>query len=240
MTSLGPEGFRAATGVSRETLERLSRYAALLEKWSAAINLVSRGTLPDLWRRHMLDSAQLMTYLPPPPEDRPRRLVDLGSGAGFPGLVLAVLDAGEIHLVESDQKKCAFLREAVRVTGARAEIHPIRIEAMPPLAADVVTARGLAPLSQLLAYADRFRGGAASEQATARANGLPNNRPNNGSECSFAPGPVGLFLKGREVQQELTDSQERWNMCFEVFPSRSDPGGRIVRVSGFARKEPRP
>ena len=228
MARFAPEDFRAATGVSRETLSRLQDYAALLEKWSRAINLVGRESLPELWRRHMLDSAQLMAYLPPAPEDRPRRLLDLGSGAGFPGLVLAILGAGEVHLIEADGKKCGFLREAARVTGAEVAVHHARIEDLPALAADVVTARALAPLPRLLALAEG--------RLAAKANTVTNTE----QACSFCSGPVGLFLKGRDAERELTDSKETWIMRAEVFPSRSDPRGRIIRVSHLARKEPRP
>ena len=110
---LSAEAFRAAANVSRETLERLKRYAVLLEKWNRAINLVARGSLIDIWRRHMLDSAQLWPLLPAA-RGRPHRILDLGSGAGFPGLVLAIMGVPErtveVHLVESDEKKAAFLR----------------------------------------------------------------------------------------------------------------------------------
>ena len=113
----GPEplaaaGFAAAINVSRETIERLERYAALLIKWNKTVNLVGRSTIADLWRRHMLDSAQLFPYLP----KSAGRLVDFGSGAGFPGLVLAIMGAPDVHLVEANARKCAFLREAARVT----------------------------------------------------------------------------------------------------------------------------
>ncbi len=152
---LSPEAFRDETGVSRETLERLECHASLLRKWTAHINLVSRRSLADLWRRHMLDSAQLMPLLPPP-ADCPRVLLDMGSGAGFPGLVLAIMGAGHVHLVESDQRKAAFLREAVRLTGATATVHGSRIERLDSFPADVITARALAPLATLMAYAERF------------------------------------------------------------------------------------
>ena len=233
---LGPEGFRRAAGVSRETLARLERYAALLEKWSRAINLVGRDTLPDLWRRHMLDSAQLMDHLPPPPPGRARRVLDLGSGAGFPGLVLAILGAGELHLVEADGKKCGFLREAARATAAEAVVHQARLETLARVPADVVTARALAPLPRLLALAEAQ----LVPEANRSANKIANKAPNSEQVCSVSAGPLGLFLKGRDAERELTDSEETWMMRAEVFPSRSDPRGRIVRVSHLARKEPRP
>ncbi len=234
--NFGPEDFRAMTGVSRETLVRLEHYAALLEKWSQSINLVGRRSLPDLWRRHMLDSAQLLDLLPPPPPDRPRRMIDLGSGAGFPGLVLAILGAGDVHLVEADQKRAAFLREAARATGAEVSVHAVRIESLPPMPAEVVTARALAPLPKLLDLAEGLLcANTQGKQANEEANSSVRVR----SPCSLRRSlPVGLFLKGAEAERELTDSLETWMMQAEVFPSRSDPRGRILRLSGLARKEP--
>ena len=205
---LSPEEFGAATNVSRETLARFERYADLLEKWTRSINLVGRDSLADLWRRHMLDSAQLLPLLPPAPAGRERVLVDLGSGAGFPGLVLAILGAGEVHLIESDGRKAAFLHEAARETGAEVTLHNRRIEALPTFAADVVTARACAPLPKLLGYAAAFVRSADAE----------------------GPGGTALFLKGRRVDEELTDSLEKWKMRVERFPSRSDPEGTILRV----------
>ena len=202
---LGPEGFRAEANVSRETLARFEAYAALLRKWSAAINLVGRDSLTDLWRRHMLDAAQLLPLLPDAPAGRPRVVLDIGSGAGFPGLVLAILGAGEVHLVESDTKKAAFLREAARATEAEVAIHNKRIEDLAPFPVDVVTARACAPLPRLLDYAAPFL--RVSENAAA------------------------LFPKGRTVNAELTDSIQKWHMQHEIFPSRSDPSGAILRLT---------
>ena len=200
--------FQRATGVSRETLDRLRAYAEVLEKWNKAVNLVGRGTLADLWRRHMLDSAQLFDLLPPAPADRPRRLVDLGSGAGFPGLVLAVLGAGEVHLVEADARKAAFLREAARVTRTEVAFHVKRAETLPALQADVVTARAFAPLTDLLGYA------------------APLMRPD----------AVGLFPKGKGVEGELTVARKAWNMTVERVPSRTDTAATILRVEALVRK----
>jgi len=129
--NMSPESFCRAFPVSRETLDRLRRYGALLEKWQKRINLVAAGTVPDLWRRHMLDSAQLMVPIAALNKEKPM-ILDLGSGAGFPGLVLAMLDAGEVHLVESDQRKCAFLREVARETETALTIHESRIEDLAP------------------------------------------------------------------------------------------------------------
>ena len=208
---LSAEAFRAATNVSRETLGRLERYAALLEKWNRAINLVARGSLVDLWRRHMLDSAQLWPLLPAV-RGRPRRILDLGSGAGFPGLVLAIMGVperdAEVHLVESDEKKAAFLREAARIAEASVTLHVQRIESLAPFPVDAVTARACAPLPRLLDYAAPF---------------LENYQPG-------AAAPLGLFLKGRNIDRELTKVPEKWKMRIDLISSRTDPASRIVRI----------
>ncbi len=130
-----PEEFAQQANVSRETLARLERYAELLEKWNRRINLVGRGTIDDLWRRHMLDSAQLLPLIP----DSAESLVDLGSGAGFPGLVLAICGVENVHLIESDRKKSAFLREVARETAAPVTIHNKRIEEIESFQVDIDT-----------------------------------------------------------------------------------------------------
>ncbi len=214
---LSPAAFGAAANVSRETLDRLERYAALLEKWNRAINLVARASLADLWRRHMLDSAQLWPLLPPP-RGRPRRILDLGSGAGFPGLVLAIMGTSaamsgseggaEVHLVEVDKKKAAFLREAARIAEAPVTLHVQRIESLAPFPVDAVVARACAPLPRLLDYAAPF---------------LRKYQPG-------MPPPVALFLKGRNVDRELTEARERWKIEAELVPSRTDAAAKIVRI----------
>lgn len=198
-----PEEFQATTGVSRETLDRLRAYAELLVRWQAKINLVGPDTIPDLWRRHFLDSAQLIPLLP----QSIHRVMDMGSGAGFPGLVLAVMGAPDVHLIESDARKCAFLREVARVTGTRATIHNCRIEKVPPLAADLVTARALAPLEKLLDWA------------------APH----------MAPGAQCLFLKGRGSEDELTAAAKEWNISVGRVPSLSDPSGAILHLKEVSR-----
>ena len=129
MGGMTPEEFVEQCPVSRETLDRLTVLADLLARWTQRINLVSKSTLPDLWRRHILDSAQLAAHVPP----GSRTMVDLGSGAGFPGLVLAAITDLDIHLVESDARKCAFLREAARSMGRQVTVHNTRIEKLPEL-----------------------------------------------------------------------------------------------------------
>ena len=196
-----PDGFRSATGVSRETLARLEAYADLLRRWQRTVNLIGTSTLPDLWRRHMLDSAQLHDHLPV----TAKTLIDIGTGAGFPGMVLAIMGGPRVHLVESDQRKAAFLREAARVTGAAVDVHALRIEAMASLGADVVTARAVAPLSVLIGYA----------------------------AGQIGPDGICLFLKGRQVDQELTDSAKIWHMQVDRLPSISDPSGTILRIGAI-------
>src|SRR6185503_9322480 len=133
---------------------RLLAYAGLLMTWSARINLVASSTLADPWRRHFLDSAQLYPLVPKGAQS----LIDLGSGAGFPGLVLAIMGMRGVELVEADARKCAFLREAARIAGAPATIRNARIEAVPPRPAAVISARGCAPLDRLLSYSQQFIG----------------------------------------------------------------------------------
>jgi len=200
---LTPEAFAACVPVSRETLDRLGLYLDLLRRWQRTINLVAASTLGDPWRRHILDSAQLMRFVPA----TATRLVDLGSGAGLPGLVLAIMGAPAVALIESDRRKAAFLREAARATAAEATVHACRIEEAPPLAADVITARALAPLKELLGHAYRF--------ATA--------------ETRY------VFPKGRGVEAELTEAAASWTMEVERQPSLSDADGRILIITGLRR-----
>lgn len=195
-----PSDFQAAAGVGDDQCARLAIFATILEKWQARINLVGRSTLRDVWRRHLLDSAQLLPLIPV----ETRVLIDLGSGAGFPGLVLAIAlgSQTQVHLVESDLKKCAFLREVNRVTDAGAEIHSCRIESLEGIKAEVVTARALAPLTQLLGYAAPL----------------------------IAPGGRALFLKGRTHAEELTEATKTWKMRHHLIPSLTDPTGAVISV----------
>ena len=192
--------FQAATAVSRETLARFEIYLALLRKWQPRINLVGSATLRDPWRRHFLDSAQLVPLL----LESTQTLVDLGSGAGFPGLVLAILGVPDVHLIESDQRKIAFLREVAAATKTKITVHPSRIEAVPPFSADVVTARALAPLAQLVSYALPFLG----------------------------QGAICLFLKGGQVEREISENQRVMNI--DRFESQSDPSGVVLRLSAIS------
>lgn len=205
--ALGREGFGRICDVSRETLDRLDAYVELLRLWNRRINLVGRDTLGDVWRRHILDSAQIFRHVP----RQARMLVDLGSGAGLPGLILAILGVPEVHLVESDLRKAVFLREAVRITGAPATVHALRSDRVAGLKSDIVTARALAPLPDLLDLASPF----------------------------LSHHTICLFLKGRTAQEELTEAAKTWKMKVERLPSVSDPSGMLLRLESLAR-DPHP
>ncbi len=204
MTALTAAEFAALVPVSRETLDRLRLYTELLGKWTRKINLVAPASMGDVWRRHILDSAQLYRLLPP----ETSTLVDLGSGAGLPGLILALLGVPDVHLVESDLRKAAFLREAARQTGTKLTIHAKRIEAAPAIQADIVTARALARLANLIDHAQRF----------------------------LKPAGTCYFLKGALLADELTEARESWHMEVSEFPSLSDASGVIVKLESIVRE----
>ncbi len=188
--------------VSRETLQRLSVFADLLQRWNGRINLVSPRDLPQLWNRHIADSLQLLEELP-----AGTPFTDLGSGGGFPGLILAIANHSPVTLVEADQRKASFLREAARATGTTAHVVALRIEQadLPP--ARYLTARALAPLPRLLDWSTRF----------------------------LAADGVCLFLKGRSAADELTEAAAEWHMAISRRQSRTDPDGVILRLSEIRR-----
>ncbi|MBN9511075.1 MAG: 16S rRNA (guanine(527)-N(7))-methyltransferase RsmG [Alphaproteobacteria bacterium] len=194
----------AAAGSAPDALvaQRLQTFATLLLHWNRRINLIARGDAPLVWERHIDDSAQLAPLLPPR-----GGIVDLGSGAGFPGLVLSIVTGRHADLIEADQRKCAFLRTAARACAADVLVHAVRAEAaeLPPAA--VVTARGFAPVRALLPIAARL----------------------------LAPDGVALLLKGRSAEEELTAARGEWHMHAERFPSRTSPGATILRISEIRR-----
>jgi len=195
---------RFAPDVSRETLASLEAYLETLTKWQKAINLVGPATLADAWTRHIVDSAQLVPLIPA----EARSLADLGTGAGLPGLVLAALKPElAVTLVESDARKAAFLGEAGRRMGLKKQPKIVigRIEAVPPADADVVTARALAPLKQLLIWADRHRSDTA----------------------------ICLFHKGKDWQAELTDARRAWDIPYQSHGSATDRDAVILRVGAY-------
>ena len=192
---------------SPATLERLEAYEALARRWTERINLVAPSTVPDLWTRHIADSAQLWPLAP----SGARTWADHGSGGGFPGLVIAILaakaGAPQVTLIESDQRKCAFLRTAARELGLKPTILDQRAEAAPPQAADVVSARALAPLPALLPLVVRH----------------------------LAPGGTALLPKGRDHAAELEAARAQgWTFAAEALPSATDPSARILRLTDLA------
>ncbi len=208
-----PADFQQATKCSDAAIQRLTAYAGLIEKWQKAINLVAPRTLPDLWSRHFLDSAQLLEHAPA----NTQRWLDLGSGGGFPGLVVAALSDAHVHLVESDQRKSAFLREAARGMNVAATVHVKRIEAVDPAALhaamggtpQVISARALAPLTELIGLAQPLAG----------------------------PDTVYLFPKGRTAEDELTEARRYWTIpAADKLPSRTDPEASILRLQGLGPK----
>jgi 16S rRNA (guanine527-N7)-methyltransferase len=207
------QAFQEAFGVSRETLDRLRTYEALLKSWQKAVNLVSPATLEEVWHRHFADSAQLLNFSPP----EGKIWFDLGSGGGFPGLVLAILLAeknsdARMTLVESDSRKAAFLGEVARKTGVAVEIRCERIEKCATQAKsqikDVITARALAPFSKLLGLV------------------LP----------IFSPQTVALFPKGRDAEAEVLEAKQQFAFDYTLFPSLTDGQARIVALRNLAVK----
>lgn len=190
--------------VSRETFSKFLLYKDLLLKWQAKINLVGDDTIADLWGRHFLDSIQLMPLLP----KTKKPIVDFGTGAGFPGMVLAIMGIPNIHLIESDQKKISFLKEAARITQADVKIHSGRVENTKIHEAGVVTARALAPLSQLLEY----------------------TFPHVSHET------ICLFPKGKNWDMEIKDAQTKWQFDYQTTPSITDPNAIILSISHLERK----
>jgi 16S rRNA (guanine527-N7)-methyltransferase len=207
----GPEDFAEVFKVPRETIHRLERYAGLLTDWQTRANLVSATTLGQLWDRHFADSAQILRFAPDA-----NLWLDLGSGAGFPGLVIAILQANHanfrMHLVESTAKKCDFLAEVARVTEAPVEIHCMRIEelklAAPNLTPEVVSARALAPLPRLLALAQPWMG----------------------------KGVRGLFMKGREAKKEIEAAQRRFSFVYKLHPSLTARDSAIVEITDLGKR----
>lgn len=190
--------------VSRETVDRLIIYHDLLLKWQRSINLISRKTIPLIWERHFLDSAQLFSLI----SDREKPIFDLGSGGGFPGLVISLMGANEMHLIESDQRKCAFLTEVIRRTDSPAKVHTRRIESFKPdRLAMTITSRACAPLTTL----------------------LPLSAP-----LLAADGGTCLFLKGQGAADEVEAARQTASFHVKHHPSRTDPHGCILEISDLA------
>lgn len=200
--------FLAERNVSRETEDRLLVFADLLKKWTQKINLISKGSAEDIWDRHILDSVQVYDFAPPSFS----LWLDIGSGGGLPGVVVAALAAqfepgARIVMIESDQRKATFLRTALRELGLEGEVLASRIDAVASMGADVLSARALAPLDQLLAFADRH----------------------------LKPGGTALFPKGKTADQEIDDSSTNWLFNIEKHASMTDASARILAIKDIKR-----
>ncbi|WP_291078750.1 16S rRNA (guanine(527)-N(7))-methyltransferase RsmG [Hyphomonas sp.] len=203
MNSDDRAAFLAEFDVSRETSERLDTVILTLDAWRKRSNLIGPREWPQIWSRHVADSYQILPHIP-----ETANCVDLGSGAGFPGLVIsAARPKGHVTMMESVGKKCAFLRAAIDAAGLNASVYQGRIEAAPPSDADIVTARAFAPLPKLLEYAWPW----------------------------MKNGAMGVFLKGERWNEELTDARQSWNFAYEAIPSRTGGSGVILIVRELKR-----
>lgn len=196
--------------VSHETFDQLVVYENLLKKWQERTNLVGKASLSSFWERHVIDSAQLINHIPPHRATKHSTLkntvknwLDLGSGAGFPGLVIAIMSKIEVDLIEANGKKCDFLRAVIAKTGACAEVHQIRIEnyhSNTPI--DIISARALAPLPRLLSLSARF----------------------------FSPSTLAVLHRGQNWQNEIHDTQKYWDFAFQAEPSMTQNRARILKI----------
>jgi len=202
----GREGFDKLFNVSRETLARLDIYAEELARWNEKINLVSRNSLAEVWHRHFADSAQLLALA----SETAGLWADFGSGAGFPGLVVAAMQPDrEVVLVESDQRKAAFLMNAAHKMGVAPRVESQRIESLAPLNAQVISARALAPLTKLLEFAAVHR----------------------------VSNTICLFPKGVQAESELSVAQSHWHIELDQVSSLTDPAATILKIRDFSRVE---
>ena len=206
--TLARDPFLAERNVSRETEDRLLAYVDLLGKWTRKINLISKGSVSDIWERHILDSVQIYDLAP----NTFSLWVDIGSGGGLPGVVVAALAAqfapdARIAMIESDQRKAAFLRTALRELGLSGDVLASRIDAVPPMGADVLSARALAPLDQLLAFAENH----------------------------LKPGGTAIFPKGKTAEQEIADASTNWLFQIEKHASMTDAEARILVIKDIKR-----
>ena len=205
LDGFGPKHLADHVDVSRETIDKLIRIVDLLDVWRKKINLIGPSEMGHIWRRHVLDSLQLASLIP-----ADGHTIDLGSGSGFPALVLAAgltQPGAKITMIETVGKKCAFLREAIQVAGLPAHVRQGRVENVRDLTADCITARAFAPLSRILEYAETW----------------------------FEQGAYAVLPKGRRWQEELTEAKECWKFAYQVIPSISGGDGAILRLSEVSR-----
>ena len=191
--------------VSRETFEKFSIYYKTLIKWQNSLNLISKNTIEGVWERHFLDSAQLYNIT----KEIDGNIIDFGSGAGFPGLILAMMGNKNIHLVESDQKKCTFLREVSMLSETDVTVHHNRIEDLEYFDVELITARALAPLNKLIDYAEAFTNNSSTDKKL----------------------PKLLFLKGKSYKKEISELGKRQDFSIEEFESITDKFGKILYIN---------
>jgi len=192
-----------ATNVSRETLEKLSVYADMLEKWQKSINLVSPTTIKDMWFRHFYDSAQLAQYYQSDQSKTEKPIIlDIGSGAGFPGLVLSMMGVGHVHLVETVQKKAMFMKQVIRETDIDATVHAVRIENLDAFHVDFISSRALASLDKLFTLTQHFH--------------------HDGLVC--------IFPKGQTADEEIKEAEKKWSFEAEKFTSITEESATILRL----------
>ena len=189
--------------VSRETFEKLCVFHTALTKWQKSINLIGKNTTKSIWERHFLDSAQLYLFA----KNIEGNIMDFGSGAGFPGMVLAIMGKKNIHLVESDYKKCVFLKEIATLTEVDITIHNCRIEDLSFINVELITCRALAPLNKLIDYVENF-----TSKSTKANQKIPNL----------------LFLKGKSCNSEILELRKNKNIDFKQYPSITDKYGKIL------------
>ena len=198
---LDEKSFFEKTDVSRETMENIRAYAILLKKWQKGFNLVSETTLPDLWRRHFYDSYQLKELFDTSKTEN-LRILDIGSGAGFPGLLLSMLGLGEFHMVESNGKKCTFMRQVIRETNCNAIVHNERAEKIEPFHVDYIVSRACASLDKLFDLGRNF----------------------------IQEDTICLFLKGQIADKEIAEARLNWQFEVEKFTSAAEESGVILKV----------
>jgi 16S rRNA (guanine527-N7)-methyltransferase len=202
------EEFCSYQYVSRETFNKFKIFIEVLLKWQKSVNLISNSTINTIWKRHFLDSAQLYTYS----QDIKGNILDIGSGAGFPGMILAMMGNNNVNLIESDQKKCIFMREVARLTNTKVKIYNCRIEDLDYMKPELIISRALAPLSKLIEYVD--------------------NHMNKNIEENKAT-PKLLFLKGKNYNNEIYDLLKIKKLEIDIFPSITDDFGKVLYIKNI-------
>ena len=202
------EEFCSYQHVSRETFKKFEIFIEVLLKWQKSVNLISNSTINTIWKRHFLDSAQLYTYS----QDIKGNILDIGSGAGFPGMILAMMGNNNVNLIESDQKKCIFMREVARLTNTKVKIYNCRIEDLDYMKPELIISRALAPLSKLIEYVD-------------------NHMNKNIEENKVTP--KLLFLKGKNYNNEIYDLLKIRKLEIDIFPSITDDFGKVLYIKNI-------